>query len=753
MCDILKVVMAISAICLMARENASSAEKTTQAAGEKKSGSTVFDYHAGKSSSDMSDKPAYAVDWAAEGTPAYDVSRLLEAPAGKAGRIQIKDGRLAYPDGRRFRIWGINATGAGALPSKENAPRLAARLAALGINCVRFHFLDRPAPAGILAANSDNTREFDPAQMESLDFFVVQLKQRGIYSDLNLNVAHPYKPGDGVKDCELLGFAKSLTFFDSRLLELQREYARQLLTHKNPHTGAIYAKEPAVALVEFVNENSLVEAWMTGRLLGKNTRKNPGTWTDIPASYAADLTDKFNVRLKKKYSADVLKQWREQQKLTSDEPIARLAPDQFGKASKERFQAEAEFYLEIERDFYLSMAKFLREELGVQALLLGNSDHGHSKTGYPQVAGTSLLDVVDGHVYWQHPNYQTDSQTGKRTGYTIENTPMVDNPLQSSVVQLSRSAFAGKPYTVSEVNHPFPSEYACEGIPILAAYAALQDWDGIFWYSLSHKDAITLETKVAGHFDLAMDPVKIAQLPAGAMMFLRGDVRPAAKTITRSYTREQVRESIRMTSKERPYFTPGFPLVLPLRDASRIASFDGPPTATFPAEDSSNPIRSDTNELAWYYGDKGTGLVAVDTERSQALIGFVGATNRARLKNLSADAQTPFCAITLSALDDQPIARSRKLLLTATARVANSGMEWNDKRNTLAQWGNAPTRIEPVVATLRLTGLADARTLSASPLNGAGQPTGAAISANRSGSEWTLNISAPTTSYIVTVSP
>ena len=46
--------------------------------------------------------------------------------------------------------------------------------------------------------------------------------------------------------------------------------------------------EPAVAIVELVNENSIVESWFSGRLLGKNTKKNPGTWTDIPARYGGD---------------------------------------------------------------------------------------------------------------------------------------------------------------------------------------------------------------------------------------------------------------------------------------------------------------------------------------------------------------------------------------------------------------------------------------------------------------------------------
>ena len=135
---------------------------------------------------------------------------------------------------------------------------MAAHLARCGVNCVRFHFLDRLAPHGLIDAGRDDTRALDPAQLDRLDFFVAELKKRGIYTNLNLNVGRTYKAGDGVRDHELLGFAKALTYFDPRLLELQKEYARQLLTHRNPYTGNEYRHEPAVAIVELVNENSIV---------------------------------------------------------------------------------------------------------------------------------------------------------------------------------------------------------------------------------------------------------------------------------------------------------------------------------------------------------------------------------------------------------------------------------------------------------------------------------------------------------------
>ncbi len=52
---------------------------------------------------------------------------------------------------------------------------------------------------------------------------------------------------------------------------------------------------------------------------------------------------------------------------------------------------------------------------------------------------------------------------------------MVDAPDHSAPAQLSRSRVLGMPYIVSEINEPFPNDYAAEFIPILAAYGLLQD--------------------------------------------------------------------------------------------------------------------------------------------------------------------------------------------------------------------------------------------------------------------------------------
>ncbi len=677
----------------------------------------------------------YVMDWRDNAAPLVDLTSFLDAPAGKDGPITIRDGHLVTPDGERFRIWGVNVTGATCFPAKEDAPLVAAHLARFGINCVRFHFLDSNWSASLFVRGRDDTRALDPNQLDKLDTFVAELKKRGIYTNLNLNVGRTFRKGDGVRDHEYLGLAKVVNYFDERIQMLHKEYAQQLLTHRNPYTKTEYRHEPAVAIVELVNENSIVEAWFSDRLLGKNTQKYPGTWADITAWYAEQLTAKYNEWLKNTLSDEDLRELRQAAGVAEGESIPRLTKSQFKDAPAKRFHTEAAFYMHLEREYFQGMYDYLKNDLGVRSLIVGTSDHNHWATGYPLLVSTSECDVIDGHVYWQHPNYHRDPQTGRRT-FSIPNTPMVDDPRNSTVVQLSRSAVAGKPYTVSETNHPFPNEYACEGVGILAAYAALHDWDGIFFYTFEHKAPAEWEARMPSHFEIRPDPVKMMNIAAGAYLFLRGDVRPARETVERSYTEEQVREGIR--SSQRPFFTPGLDPALALIHATRIRDF-ATAAGPYPQAAESNVIVSDTGQLTWRHGDSRPGRVTIETERSQGLIGFVG-QSRLVLKNLAVTVENEFCSIILTSLDDKSVAQSDRLLLVTTARAANTGMTWNAERTSLTGWGIEPTVIEPVKGFVTLRDIEPGGHVEAIPLDSRAKPLGNTVEVERTDAGYRITL-------------
>lgn len=354
------------------------------------------------------------------------------------------------------------------------------------------------------------------------------------------------------------------------------------------------------------------------------------------------------------------------------------------------------------------------------------------------------LDILDGHIYW-------NQYVG------VGDVPMVNDPLHSTVVQLSRTAVAGKPYTVSETNHPFPNEYASEGIPILAAYAGFQDWDMIITYTFEPKKDPAWKPYVGDAFDISLDPVRMTEMAAGALMFLRGDIQPARQTVERTYSKEQVLDAGLLPGglrpgSEQPYFTPGFPLSLPLEHAVRTKSFDGPPTAKLAATEG-NPIVSDTKQLTWYTSDAKTGMVTVETDRTQALVGFIKA-NHKTLKNLGADIDNNFATIVLSSMDQKPLAQAGKMPLTTGSRVANTDQKWNDAHSGLGRGGqgHSPTLIEPVTGTVTLRSISGATAVSAAALDGSGKAIGKEIQAKKTPDGWVLPIGDPvTTWYVISV--
>ena len=656
-----------------------------------------------------------------------DLSFLLDAPAGKHGFIKVNGGHLATGDGQRIRFWGVNMTdwspGSRQVPAKQDAALWAETLARFGVNCVRFQFLDLEVPRGLIA-KGDTTRSFDAEQFDREDNFIAELEKRGIYIDFNLLVGRPFKAGDGVADTSVLREgAKGTSLYDKRMIELEKEYAQRLLGHKNPYTGLKYTGDPAVSLIEINNENAL----------------NIGFKPPSPF-YGNELEEMYKQWLKTHRSPQQIEELRTiagikdaqgTPLLTSRGAAAQAPPD--------RFYAEAEFFNDVQRDYFAEMERYLKQTLGLRSLVIATADHSHASSGYPILMAQMGMDVIDGHTYWQHPEMY------------VRKSPMVNDPFNSTVVELSRSAIAGKPYTVSEVNNPFPNDYGSEGIPVLAAYGALQDWDAILWYTFEPKADASWKPYVGDAFDISHDPVKMPQLAAGALLFLRGDVDHANTVVDRSYTQKQVFDSLLIPTTERPYYTAGFPLNLPLQHEVRISSFDGPATESFAHIPVPNPIVSDTRQLAWYHSaDKG-GLVTVDSPRTQALIGFVKA-NGESVSNLTVEIDNAFAAIQLSSLDVQPVAHAGKLLLVAGSIVENSGQQWNTAGTDVKNWGGSPTLIEPVRGNVILHGIAGAHSVHLQPLDGGGQSLGEAVDTRKDGADWVIELGKTvTTWYEITV--
>jgi hypothetical protein len=225
--------------------------------------------------------------------------------AGANGWVSVTpEGHYALA-GQRVRFLGVNVGAADAFPARDRAEGHAARLARFGINAVRFHHLEAPWDKRnvLIDYGSGNSRTLSAERLDRLHYFVDQLAKRGIYSNVNLLVSREFQPADGLgPEISRLGWKDQhiLGFFSEAALALHKEHATKLLTAPNPYrNGAPLAQDPAVAFVEIMNENGLLQKWYEGVV------------DSLPSVYANQLQARWNQWLAARYSdtGTLLRAW------------------------------------------------------------------------------------------------------------------------------------------------------------------------------------------------------------------------------------------------------------------------------------------------------------------------------------------------------------------------------------------------------------------------------------------------------------
>ncbi len=261
---------------------------------------------------------------------ALDTSGLNHKPAGSRGSVVVRDGVFVTSgDGQRIRFWGCNLSSNEAFVDGATADRLARRLAQGGVNIARLHHLDNPwsvdSEGSLWKPGTQDRIHIDPAQLDKLHRVVAALKAEGIYSNVNLKVSRTHTVEDGFPETinQTPGFQKRLDYFQRRIVDLQKDYARQLLTAKNPYTGYSLADDPAVAVIEINNENSL---------LGMRTRDIADGLESLPEPFKGELTALWNAWLAERYPSDeaLAKAWSKNATPPGESPLtpaSRWFPD------------------------------------------------------------------------------------------------------------------------------------------------------------------------------------------------------------------------------------------------------------------------------------------------------------------------------------------------------------------------------------------------------------------------------------------
>ena len=810
-----------------------------------------------------------------------DLSWLSPEPAGAAGFVRIQGEHFVDGRGRRLRLLGSNCTFAGAFPPKEAAPKIAARMRAFGMNVIRFHHIDTThAPRGLWLRGKN---ELDPKQLDLLDWFVYQLKQHGIYTNLNLHVSRTYSPT--IRELpRAFRYGKGLDNFYPPFIQMQREYARMLLTHRNPYTKTTYAVEPAVLCVEINNENSILT-------------KSPQLLTALPGPFGRELTRQWRAWVRKRYGStkELRAAWDEVDEPLGDEVLANcdfgkgkegwgleapkpaaatatavrdgpkpgvpalrceltalgekpwhfqmhqvgldlkdgqtyttsfwakadpprtmsfglrndcppwrfvgcrqnvslipkwkhfaftfacreplpnhtrlsfnfqnqlgacwvagvsLRPGGFiglpkdqslegdrlampGSTASPAIQADfCRCLIDIERRYVVDMNRYLKDTLGVRSHVID------TQASYGGIAGVhreaTLCDFVDLHSYWQHPRFPGKPWDGNN--WFIPNTSMVASAEGGTLARLAMHRVAGKPFTVSDYDHPAPNDHSAEMFPMLAAFAAFQDWDGLYQFCYGSSDKSWTATRISSYFGLANHPGKMAFLPVAAIMFRAGGVAPAPrpKAILRVPEQDIPGLSARGRADVRSLWRDaGFEPRSTL-DRSVAVQFTNAGVVT--ASERTKDIEPEPRPVRWTVDDPKRATFTVNAPSVRAAVGFMGGRTIG-LGDVTIEmpeTKTNWASIALAALDAKPVAQSKRLLLVAAGRVENTDMGWNETRTSVKRnWGREPTIAEGIPATITLPARGQS---TVSALDGAGIRRRNVPTATRGGGRLTIRI-------------
>lgn len=654
------------------------------------------------------------VDRPASGPAA--MAHLLHRPAGKHGFVTTSGDQFVFEDGTPARFWGTNLTFGACLPPPELADGLAARLASLGYNLVRFHHMDnRPPPEGIIDYARGDSRHLSEAMLQRLDHLLAALPKHGIYYNLNLQVSRRYRKADGLP-ADLESKQKFASVYFERLIELQEEYATALLTRKNSVTGVRYADDPALALVELTNETSLFGGVGTGAFDGRGIHAPP-------PPYQKEFERQWSQWLRQRYGSQTAlrKAWGAKG-LMPEEDLKRgtvYAPSQkvMRKAPPRRRTDAIRFLVETQTRTHRRLRNHVRS-LGVRIPITST----HHYDLLPSLAARSEMDFLDTHGYWNPPKGRGRKRSIDPSASLLGNPSarkqgVAESGVISPIPRWALCSVQGKPMTVSEWNQCWPAPDSYELPLVAASYAAFQGWDGMMSFAFAQNlDRATRPGPLDGPFAVSRSAVHAALNPVCALLYLRGDVSMAPEAFSVPYDPDQLyADAGRLSMGESRYWWGhDLPWELPLvRRVER--SFEGPASRRRFELPNPHHLATDTGELQWFpAAGSERGHVRIATPCASVLVGALAhRTLEAGALRTEAEHDAAIAAISL---DGAPLEQSAEILVAVVGNERNTGQELS-RDGQLTQMGIAPVLLETIRGHISLSRAAGAPPLEASALD------------------------------------
>jgi hypothetical protein len=356
------------------------------------------------------------------------------------------------------------------------------------------------------------------------------------------------------------------------------------------------------------------------------------------------------------------------------------------------------FLWETELLYWQRLSSVIKKEVGAHALVIG------TQTAYSPALIQATMDVVDGHAYWQHPHFP--HRMWDTVDWWIANAPMAGTADGGTIPRLGLSRVIGKPFVCTEYNHPAPNTFSSEAVPLISAYGALQDWDGIFVYDYSSRLGEWNVGRIPNFFDIDQHPAKMATLPASVALFVRGDVKPPDRMTAAPVTLEDALAKVRTDGPDLSAAMFGVDPKVVLRMPAGLSMNESEPMRPPDRFGDSDLVGSDDGQVLWD-ARAGRQSVIVNTPLSRAVIGYL--TDRP--VDLGDAVITPgrtiqhWAAITATVISGSGFHPPSRLVVTATGYAENARMEWKDAQQSSVgeAWGQPPSKVEGIPFSLLLS--------------------------------------------------
>jgi hypothetical protein len=347
------------------------------------------------------------------------------------------------------------------------------------------------------------------------------------------------------------------------------------------------------------------------------------------------------------------------------------------------------FLAETEKRFFDQMYRFVKRDLGCGALVTGTIVFGPLG-----LYGQSDMDFVDAHAYWQHPHFPR--KPWDAGDWLVRQKPMVDYPQEATLFALAAQRLAGKPFTVSEYNHPAPLDSQAACVPMLSAFAAAQNWDGIWLYTYSHSQLEWGRSHLSSIFDIDSNPGKWGFMRSGADIFRRRGVNPLGHRSEVALTGAGQDTLKGLALHHRQSGSDLFSALASEIGMGRSNLLTVQLSAKLSGKSTIHPVMAPESEMTWGAEDVKGGVFAVESEAAQVTVGHASLFQKVTQNAMQMEGPEHI-ALTVTSLDGRVFDKTRQILVVACGRSENTGMVFSKSRDTVArQWGQSPVLVEPV---------------------------------------------------------